>query len=126
VKPRLLAVWAAAWSLGSAIAERFRRAEPSGLVTVEDADEFVAEMHAVGRNEVGPDVVETTPIFDVLEQEFHALYAHRLRVLGAPTQEIREAFDLLVVDWRCSHCDLQIHADCPGCSCPCAVAVATS
>jgi hypothetical protein len=140
VKTSLLGWWAAAWLAVSdlrrygvanavrrelRLPRRPRRAKPTqpGLNTLADADAFVEAMHEPGQLTADEPAVEPTPIFDVLAQEWTALYAHRQRVLRAPTTEIRAAFDLLTVDWRCSHCEQRSHAECPGCSCPCGALV---
>jgi len=123
VKTRLQGVWTAArlaTALATAALRRRRERVEPGLNTEADAEAFVAEMHGAGPEPLGP-VDEPSPIFDVLVQEWPAMYARRERALRAPTMEIRQVFDLLTLDWQCSHCDLSEHADCPGCSCPCGV-----
>jgi hypothetical protein len=77
------------------------------------------------RTESSPWSPVGTPIFATLEKEWPALYASRQRALRWPTTEIRAAFDLLVVDWRCSHCEVGDHAECPGCSCVCSTVAVT-
>lgn len=94
----------------------------AGLFTVEDAAAWTSDLEAAEPDLSDPS--ESTPVFDVLASQWPALYAGRLRALKAPTIEIRAAFDLLVVDWLCSHCEAD-HMDCPGCSCVCLTVVAS-
>jgi hypothetical protein len=127
VKTRLLGVWTAARLAVAAVGLLLRRADVEpGLNTEADAEAFVRAMHEPGQLVTDEPEPELSPIFDVLAQEWPALYARRERALRAPTQEIRQVFDLLTIDWQCSHCDLVEHADCPGCSCPCGVVAVTA
>lgn len=131
MKTRLLLVWAAAWSLGAALVDRFRPLRDDGMVTEDDAAAFVADMHDAATDPVELVVrsapVYSTPIFDVLAEEWPALYARRLRALRWPTSEIeiqwRGLTSVLELDWLCAACESACHADCPGCSCSCSLVV---
>lgn len=149
MKTRLLLVWATVWSLGAALVDRFRPLARTGLVTTDDVDAFVAELNNSAPADPDPAAVaevvdeaherlaltalsvlsatldKRTPIFDALTEERPALYARR--ALEWPTSEFdvqwRGLTSVLAMDWLCTGCESGGHAECPGCSCACSMAV---
>ena len=153
MRTKLGLIWATAMSALDWAVDRFWPLGQTGLNTEDDADAFIAEIHAAVPNVVAADLDpiepldeahqrcaltslsvlsatsdESSPIFDVLTEEWGPLYARRLRALTWPTSEFevqwRGLTSVLALDWMCAACELADHADCPGCSCACSMAVA--